>query len=72
MIVVVLYPCDILESNRLLKSFIFLAGAYLADCAPKQPSNAAAADEGGLLREALWVATETQLAEAVEKAGLNK
>eukprot|EP01034_Spumella_vulgaris_P022011 gene22011-28104_t len=48
-----------------------LRGAYLADCAPKQPSNVAAADEGGALREALWVASETQLAEAVEKAGLN-
>jgi hypothetical protein len=44
-------------------------GAYLFDCAPQQPASQCQ-DMAGTLREELWVATETQLAEAVKAAGL--
>lgn len=45
-------------------------GAYLEDCRLSQPRTADGRDEDGALREALWVATEEQLAAAVAKAGL--
>jgi hypothetical protein len=47
-----------------------MAGAYLVDCGPAAP-NDAGRDESKELREALWNASESDLAAALEKAGLN-
>jgi hypothetical protein len=47
-----------------------MAGAYLVDCGPAAP-NDAGRDESKELREALWNASEADLASALEKAGLN-
>jgi hypothetical protein len=41
----------------------------LEDCRLSQPRTADGRDEDGKLREALWKATEEQLAEAAAKAG---
>lgn len=45
-------------------------GAYLEDCRLSQPTVEDGVDANGTLREALWKATEEQLAAAVEKANL--
>jgi len=45
-------------------------GAYLEDCRLSQPTVADGVDADSSLRNALWAATEEQLAAAVKKANL--